>query len=106
MTPESIMLLNIPMKEHYIETEEELDLLLQERLQHTLSLISGSRYLFSRFLEFVNVSEELVHRLDKCSQIAKRMKNAFTKAAISNKINREKLSQLCDELKHMEIECF
>lgn len=44
--------------------------------------------------------------MDECSQIAERMKNAFAKAAISSRINREKLSQLCAELKHMEIECF
>lgn len=77
-----------------------------EKLEHALSLISGSRYLFSRFLEYVKVSEELVHRLDQCSQIAERMKNAFAKAAVCGKINRSKLSKLCGELKQMEIECF
>ncbi|AJS60887.1 hypothetical protein [Paenibacillus sp. IHBB 10380] len=77
-----------------------------KKLEHTLSLISGSRYLFSRFLEFVNASEEMVRRLDECSQIAERMKNAFTKATFRGKINRKKLSKLCDELKHKEIECF
>ncbi|OAB27088.1 hypothetical protein PMSD_24250 [Paenibacillus macquariensis subsp. defensor] len=77
-----------------------------EKLEHTLGLISGSRYLFSRFLEFVSISEELVRRLDKCSQIAERMKDAFAKAAIRGKINRGKLSALCEKLKHLEIECF
>ncbi|OAB44894.1 hypothetical protein [Paenibacillus antarcticus] len=77
-----------------------------EKLEHTLGLISGSRYLFSRFLEFINVSEDMVRRLDECSEIAERMKNAFAKAAIRGKVNQEKLSALCDKLKQLEIACF
>ncbi|GAB6991929.1 hypothetical protein [Paenibacillus pini] len=77
-----------------------------ERLEHALTLVTGSRYVFARFLEYVGASEELVRCLDQCSQIAERMKNAFAKAVISGKINQSKLSPLCMELKRLEMECF
>ncbi|WP_211748240.1 hypothetical protein [Paenibacillus sp. Marseille-Q4541] len=92
--------------QYLIEQEPNDPHAFYERLEHALSLVSGSRYLFSRFLEYTGVSEELVASLDRCGQIAKRMKDAFTKAAISGKINRSKLSPLCTELKHLEMECF
>ncbi|MBJ6363744.1 hypothetical protein ACFOQM_21180 [Paenibacillus sp. GCM10012307] len=89
-----------------IEEEPEQPKVFYEKLEHTLSLIAGSRYLFNRFLKLAGGPAELITQLDACSQLAERIKNAFAKAVFTGKVKRSKLLPLCYELKRIDMECF
>ncbi|UNK20684.1 hypothetical protein MNQ98_12005 [Paenibacillus sp. N3/727] len=73
------------------------------RVDHALAIIIGSRYLFSKYLEYINPNDIIVLKMKEIYQIAEIIKNILLKYSITGLINEDNIKNLVKKLKKCEI---
>jgi hypothetical protein len=73
-------------------------------LSQAFSMISGSRFLFSIFMENVINLSEIVYILRRSSDLANNLFYIFYKASVLGKINEDGIMEKCRDLKNLDIE--
>ncbi|MFF2154440.1 hypothetical protein ACFVVQ_03920 [Paenibacillus chitinolyticus] len=71
-------------------------------IDHSLAILSGSRFLFSKYISLLKGHENLAHQLIKISKDAEVIKNLILKYRITNLLKKQKIIELVQQLQYSE----
>ncbi|CAH0119653.1 MULTISPECIES: BtrH N-terminal domain-containing protein [unclassified Paenibacillus] len=86
----------------FAQVDEDMNDETLTKIDHALAMVTGSRYLLSKYLTQVKSGQAVIAQAEYIANFAQLIKNVFIKYTITRKINKEKLKKLILNLKMNE----